>query len=167
MSKVINVGYTDTPISGVTSLKLTRGLVNFGADFRVKKSDPSEAILTNLTSPIDRPEKARFAYSEIANIYSGTGIDPSVYAPTKQGVSALTQLTEVWSITDSTDPSFRVDIPVSFHTVLKVGASEYITDAMIETLIGRGVSLSYETGSETTTRIKSLLRGSLLPADLK
>lgn len=166
MSKSVSVGYTDTPISGVTSLDLSRGLVNFGADFRKKSESTNELILTNLTSPVDRPERFRYAYNDVANVYSGTGIDATVYSPSKKGVSVLIQLTETFSVTDSVDPTYRIDLPVSAHMVLKIPANENITAAMVETLIGRLASGAYETGSETVSRLQSILRGSLTPADL-
>lgn len=167
MAKIVNVGYTDTPISGVTSLNFARGLVNYGANFRKKSDVPGEVILTNLTSPIDRPERFRVSSSDVANVYAGTDIDASVYAPSKKGVSILCQLTEVVSVTDDTDASFRVDLPISAHLVLKVPSSEFLTSAMIQTFIGRLVSGLYDTGSLTTARLESILRGSLSPGDLK
>ena len=166
MSKTVNAGYTDTPISGVTSLTFPRGLVNYAADFRVKKDGADEAIITNLTTPVDRPEKFRWSVSDVANIYSGTDIDPSVYAPSKRGVSVLAQVTEVYSVTDSEDPTFRIDLPVSAHLVLKVPASEYLTAAILQTIVGRLVSGLFETGVTTTDRFAALIRGSLLPKDL-
>lgn len=167
MAKVVNSGFTDTPIAGVTTLDFSRGLVNYAADFRIKSSQAgSEVVLTNITSPVDRPEKLRIAYSEVSNIYAGTGIDASVAAPTKGGVSILVQETNVLSVTDDTDPSYRIDLPVSFHLVIKVPRSEFITADVIEDGIGRLLSGLYDTGSETTTRLMALFRGSLVPSDL-
>lgn len=166
MSKTISAGYTDTAISGVTSLTYPRGLVNFAADFRVKKDGDSEAIITNLTTPVDRPEKFRWNASDIANIYSGTDIDPSVFAPSKKGVSVLAQVTEVYSVTDSVDASFRIDLPVSAHIVIKTPQSEYLTSDILQTVVGRLISGLFETGSTATSRIGALVRGSLLPKDL-
>lgn len=166
MAISVSTGYTDTAIPGNPVLNLLRGSVNFGADFRVKSQVPSEVILNNLTSPVDRQEKFRFSYSDIANIYSGTDIDPSVYAPSKRGYSVLCQLTETFSITDPTVPSYRVDLPISAHIVLKMPANENLTSAMIQTVTARVVSGLYETGLTTTSRISSLARGSLIPADL-
>lgn len=166
MAILVNTGYTDTPISGAPVLNLLRGSVNFGADFRLKSQSPTEVVINNLTSPVDRQEKFRFSYSDIANIYSGTDIDPSVYAPSKRGYSVLAQLTETFSITDDTVPSYRVDLPISAHIVLKLPANENLTSAMIQTIIARLASGLYETGLTTTSRIASLSRGSLIPADL-
>lgn len=166
MSKSVSVGYTDTAIAGNPVLNLLRGSVNFGADFRAKQVAPNEVILTNLTSPVDRPEKFRFSYNDVANIYSGTDIDPSVYAPSKRGVSVLCQLTETLSVTDDTNPSYRVDLPISAHLVLKLPANENITAAMLQTVIARMLSGLYDTGLTTTARLSSMVRGSLLPSDV-
>lgn len=166
MTKAISVNYTDTAISGVSSLPFSRGLVNFGADFRIKSDEPDEAILTNMTSPLNFPEKARVGFTEVADVYKGAGIDPSLYAPTKRGVSILSQITEVWTVTDSEDPTFQVALPVSAHIVLKIPNHELITPAMVTTLLGRAVSGLYDTGDLTTKRLAAMLRGSLLPSDL-
>lgn len=164
MAKVVSLGYTDTPINGVTELNFPRGLVNIDADFRVKSSTPGkEVVLTNVTSPVDRPEKVRLGFSEVSNIYAGTGVDPSVLASTKRGVQILAQVTEVLSVTDDTDPDYRIDLPVSYHLVIKVPASEYITGARVQAGIGRLLSGLFDTGVETTTRLEAILRGALMP----
>jgi len=167
MVKSINQGYTDTPIEGVTSLEFSRGLLNFEKDFRVKSNNNGkEVVLTNITSPIDRPENIRIAYTDVANIYNGTGIEPSVLAPTKRGVSILTQLTEVLSVVDDSDADFRVDLPLSCHLVIKAPSSEFITSEQIKTALGRLLSSLFDTGSTENSRLEAILRGSLVPSEL-
>jgi hypothetical protein len=39
MAKVKSTGYTDTPISGVTTLTFPRAILNFEKDFRVKSNN--------------------------------------------------------------------------------------------------------------------------------
>jgi hypothetical protein len=167
MTKVITTGYTDTPISGVSSLDFPRGLVNIKQDFRVKSNNNGkEVILTNITSPIDRPENIRLAYTDIANIYSGTGIEPSVYAPTKRGFSLLAQVTDVLTETDSSDAGYRVDEPLSAHLVIKGRASENVTSVQVQALVGRLLSVLFDTGKTDLTRLDAILRGSLVPSEL-
>lgn len=167
MAKVINPGYVDTAISGVSSLTFPRGLVNFGKDFRVKSNNGGkEVIMTNITCPIDRPENIRISYSETANIYAGTGIDQSVFAPTKRGVNVLAQVTDVYSVTDSTDAEYRIDLPLSAHLVIKVPASEYVTSEQVQTLVGRLLSGLFDTGSTSGARLEAILRGSVVPSDV-
>lgn len=166
MAQSISYGYTDSPISGVSSLAFPRGLINFATDFRVQKNGTTDVTLTNLTSPIDRPEKFRFALSDIANIYTNTGIDPSVWGANKQGQSLLIQLSEVISVTDTVDPTFRVDLPLTCNITVKAPKSSLITSDYLLAFIGRAVSGAFETGSLTTDGIKRLEHGSLIPADL-
>lgn len=166
MTKQISWGFTDTPISGVSELKFDRGMLNFGADFRVKTQASSEAVLTNTTSPLDRPEKVRFARTEVKDIYANTDIDPSVYAPSRKGLSIVAQVTEVLSVTDTNDAEYRVDLPVSAHLVLRTPANEHITPEIVFDVIGRLVSTLYDTGSSEASRLNALLRGSLLPTDI-
>lgn len=166
MAKALSVNYTDTAISGVSSLPFQRGLVNFGADFVVKSDIPGEVILTNLTSPVVYPEKMRISSSDVANVYNGSSIEPSLYAPTKRGTSILVQLTEVWKVTDTVDTSIEAALPVSAHLVIKVPNHELVTPAAVQTLIGRLISGLYETGDLSTGRLTALLRGSLKPSDI-
>lgn len=166
MTKEISWGFIDTPVDGVTELTLDRPVLNFSQDFRIKTEKPGEVVLTNLTTPLDRPESIRIATSDIKDIYSSTNIDPSVYAPSKRGVSILAQLTDTLSVSDTTDPEFRVDLPVSAHLVIRVPANEYMSADKVQILVSRLVSSLYETGKDDTTRIDGLLRGALVPRDV-
>lgn len=163
MTKEISWGFADTPVEGVPTQSLARPVLNFANDFRVKSEKPGEVVLVNLTTPLDRPEQIRFATSDIKDIYSSTNIDPSVFAPSKRGVSLLAQITDTISVTDSTDADFRIDLPVSAHLVIKVPASEYISADKVEALTARLISSLYETGKNDMTRLDSVLRGSLVP----
>lgn len=166
MSKNVSANYTDTPISGVTSLSFNRGLVNTGADFKVKVIKPDEVIITNLSSPILFPEKIRFSLSDVNDVYKGTGIDPGFFAPSRKGLSLLAQVTETWTVTDTTDATYQVALPVSAHLVLKVPNNEAVTPERIEQLIGRLISTLYDTGKSDNKRLTALLRGSLAPSDI-
>lgn len=160
----VNVGYTDTPIEGVTVLGFARGLLNFKQDWRqLSQASPNEVILTNITSPIDRSEKLRIGVTPITNIYQNTGISDKAQAISKKGVSVLCQLTNTLR---STDTLGSVDLPVSAHLVLKLPAHEDITAQVVLTLIGRLLSSLYETGTEDLDRLQAIMRGSLLPADV-
>lgn len=167
MSTTKTTGCTDTAISGVSSLNLPRGLVNFGADFRVKSDSPGkEVVITNLTAPLDSPETFRLGYTDIKNIYSGTSIDPNLMSPSKEGISVLVELKDVISVTDSAAPDFRIQLPMSYHLVIKVPKSNYINSSDILTGVGRLASGLFDTGATLATRLDSILRGSLTPTDL-
>lgn len=165
MSKTINVQHTDTPISGVSSLNFSRGLINFGADFRVKSHSDNEEVITNLTTPLDYPETVRWSVTNV-DPYKGTNISPNLRLPSKQGISLLAQVNEVWKVTDTADATLEYALPVSAHLVVKAPNHSSITADMILTLIGRLVSSLYDTGSTESTRLSALLRGSLTPSDM-
>lgn len=167
MSITKTTGCTDTAISGVSSLTLPRGLVNFTEDFRVKSDAPGkEMVITNITASLDSPETFRVGYTELSNIYSGSKIDPAVMNPSKQGISVLVELKNVISVTDSTNPEFCIQLPMSYHLVIKVPKSSYITSNDILTGIGRLASGLFDTGVSTNARLDAILRGSLVPTDL-
>lgn len=166
MAITIQKNYSDTPISGVTALNLSRGLVNFKADFAVKSDEPGEAIITNRKSPLDAPETFRFGMTSIKDVYVNRNIDPGTYSPSKRGTQVLAQLEEVWTKTNSDDTSYRVNMPVSAHIVIRTPNDSAISLNDITELVGRLVSGLFETGSLTTDRLASLYRGSMLPSDL-
>jgi len=169
MAKVFSLGYTDTAIDGVTSLDFPRGLVNFGADWAIKGNGNGQELVlvhntgSDLSVP---PEKIRYSVSPVANIFAGTGVEATAYVPNRKGVSVLVQLTQVWIVTDDADPTYRVELPISCHLVLKVPLSEYVTGARLEAVVGRLVSGLFETGDLLTTRFDKLVRGSLVPSDV-
>lgn len=167
MSKTINVGYTDTALSpDPGALNLTRAPLNFSADYRKKVDVAGEAVLVNITSPNDRIEKIRFASTDVADVYKGSGIDQAYYSTSKKGVSVVIQLTEVLRVLESTDAAYAVDLPLSCHLVLKVPNHELITATVVETAIKRLLSGLYGQGATTSTRLASLLKGSLLPSEI-
>ena len=164
MSKQLVLNRTDTAISGVSSLALPLAVLNFPVDFVVKNRSNKEAVLANLTSPLGAVETIRFAVNDVSNVYSGTQIQPTLWATSKHGVSMLVQLNEIFSITDTADTSFRQDLPVSAHIVLKVPDSEFITGDVMKTIIGRLVDAMFDSGVVTSGRLAALARGSLLPS---
>lgn len=165
MAKIINKGYKDTPVTNPVPLTLTREPVNFGKDFRVFKSSNDELVLTNVTSPIDRPERLRIARKEVANVYQGTDLSASVHAPSKKGVNLHLQLQQVVEVTDDANPEFLVHAPITTSITIKTPAS-YVDAAMVIDSVERLLSGLYETNSTSSDRMAGLLRGSLSPMDI-
>lgn len=166
MAKTLSVNYTDTAITGGTAVKLTLPQLNYGTDFRVVSDEPREAIITNLTSPIDQPERFRWAHNNVTDVYKNTGIDPTLYYPSRRGTQILCQLTDVFSVTDSDDAKYLALLPVEAHLVVKVPNNDLVTPQVAENLVCRMLAGLYETTAGQYTRLLSMLRGALLPADL-
>lgn len=163
MAKVVSYGYKDTPISDPENITIKLA-TNFGADFRTRVDDPDEAVLTNLTAPQGRPEKYRWAYSEIPDVYRNTDIEPALRNQTKGGVQVLCELTDTWSVTDTEDATFNVALPVKAHIVLRIPNTDYLQVEQVQYLINRLIAGLYDQGSASTERLAALLRGSLKPS---
>lgn len=168
MAKQLSFVSVDTPISGVTTNPINLELINFGADF-VEKTDSKkgEVIITNIKAPVSAPETFRFAVSPIDDAYRGSSVEPSMRAITKKGVSILVQHNIILKETDTTDATYEAYVPVKVHTVLAYPNVETLTATLAEKIFRRHAAGLYETGKHDEGRLASLLRGSLLPPDVK
>lgn len=166
MAKTLNMNFNDTTVTGGTAVTLTLPQLNYGADFRVTKDDAGEAIITNITSPIDMPERFRFAHNAVPDVYKNTGIDPTMYYASRRGTQVLCQLTDVLSVTDTSAPDYLALLPVEAHIVIRVPNNDLISAEQVEATISRMLAGLYETTTGQQTRLRSLLRGALLPSSL-
>lgn len=165
MTISISKGYD--PASQVSGKTLPIAGFVYASQFRCKSTTPQEAVLANITSPLDRQERIRLAYKEVSDVYSNTGINPAYFPPSKQGVQLLAQVNDIWRLVDSEDASWRQDLPLSAHLVVKVPACENISQADILELLGRLVGALYDATTGTDAwRITELLRGVLVPKGL-
>lgn len=166
MVKQINLGITDTPVSGVSDLSLERAVLNFSADFRVKSQTPDEVVLVNLNSPADRPETIRISRREINNVYQATfgrGISPNVQASSTQGTELLVQWNGTFIAQDTEDPDFEQHLPMQTHLVVK--APKGLTADDLKLAIGRLISALFDEGPANTADagLEAKLRGALTP----
>lgn len=166
MSKSVSVGYTDTADGGVTTKSFTRSNLNYSADFVVTEDSANKIVAANKTSPVDQLETFRVQSAKIADVYKGTPISPSAFAPSREGISIVAQVNDVLRVTESTDPSYQVDLPISAHVVVKVPLNALVTADHVQSVIGRALSLFYNSNDATTGRIGNLLRGSVTPSGL-
>lgn len=166
MSLSINKNILDTPVEGVPTLSIACPTLNFGVDYAVKDANASEATLVNLTGTVADVETIRIKRADVANVYTNSGIDPSYQAPSKRGQSIVTQINAVYTVSDSDDASYRVDLPVQCHLVLKLPHNPLLTEEVALELAKRCFSTLYDTGVTTSGRLKRVLRGSLVPSDL-
>lgn len=165
MTISIDKGFNTT---GVLSVNLPIAAYDFATVFRSMSDKPGEIILTNLSSPVDRPEKLRTAYEVKKDVYKGSGVNPAYMPPSLEGLNLLIQETVVLSLKDSVDPAFRIDLPVGIHLVLKMPTNEYITPAIAQELIGRTLGLLWDPNAGETGewRLSTLMRGALKPTGI-
>lgn len=140
---------------------------NFSKDS--KKSVNGEIVINNTTTPMDQPERVRFALSNIKNIYDGTDVSLSSRAVSQAGVSLLVQLNDILRVTPDQgetcccEPGY-MDFPISTHIVIRTPLTQYITADTVMTVVKRNIAFLFGAGSDVTSaRLNEMLRGSLLP----
>lgn len=141
----------------------------YTAEYTVTKNGTSEAVLSSITAPREATDTIRYATANVANVYSGAGVDASLYGPTRRGNSVLIQCNKFVKFTDSTDDAKCFYLPVSAHLVLKVPRYEGITTAMVTDLLKSVVGACYDSSQATSpdARLNSLLRSALLPSAMR
>lgn len=170
MARSISLGYIDSSSSGGGDgsggggVSITLPMLNYGTDFAVQSALPDRVDLVNLTSPLDQMETIRYQYRNIADIYKGTSIDPSVYAPSRAGRSVAAVLLDTVKVTDSSDAAFRLDFPVKVSISLTAPLSVEIDDATLNILFERAIALWFD--SNGNNKLGTLIRGSLKPAEM-
>lgn len=167
MSKSISSLVVDTAIAGGVTPTITIADVNFPADFRVTMDESNEARLTNIQAPVAAPEQFRFAVSRVNDIFSNTKASASSDCPSKKGNQILVQLTSCYGVSDTTDATYGYTLPIEGHLVLRIPDDSLVTDTMIKSFVGRLCAGLFNSGKNDTTRIKSLIRGVLIPDSVK
>lgn len=160
MAKQLKFGFGEAA-PAVPSTRQNLDLSN--GNFALKNAKNDDVFVVNVTTPTDQPETIRFASKDISNIYTGTGIDPAFYATSRRGISVVSELFEVATVTDSDDPSFRIDLPCQVHTVFKVPVSQYLQADDILSLLFRQFALNFQGSDDTAKRIDDLIHGALIP----
>lgn len=151
----------NAPVTTPNVQTKTLSTVNLAADFSSTMDKPGERRLTNVKSPVPRPQTVRYAVTNVKNVYS-KGIDKAFQLQDKSGKSIVFGLTEMWSVTNDSipnDPGFIV--PVSGHMVLKLPTGIDIpADKFIEfatTVYG----LVFDHGTKSDAKLNRLMRGSV------
>lgn len=165
MSKSLAFSYSDTAFGSPETLNFLRTNVNRGADFAVTKSASGESIITNVTASNDTPEKFRTAYSEVADIYKGSGIEAANKAPSSKGFSIVSQITNIGRVTESVTGE-TYDLPISAHLVIKAPNDALVTAAVILNVLERLMSNLYGDNVLTTDRLAAIMKGAVQPPEL-
>lgn len=124
---------------------------------------PDEVVESNLSSPLGRVEKLTFGRRSVKDIYANsTPIDPAYKSPSRSGIKVLVNWASVASLTNSEDPTFRMDFPISSRLTVTVPASDYLTADDVNMLIKHHIGALYGDGTDVTSaRIAKLLKGAL------
>lgn len=158
-----------SPVTGARAL--VPEPLNFNADWRITSETANEVVLTNINVPVNCPEIIRVAFTEIADVFKGTKINPQDGLMTagsldRRGASILVQLSGgLWA--DEQVGENAVLYPYSAHLVVKVPVGIPINGATVWSILQKMFGALYETKATLPdTRVASLLRGALTPIDL-
>jgi hypothetical protein len=152
------------PTNQGSTIELTFEIPEY-TDYAVISDTPNECRITDITDAMETPRIVRYAAQDVANVYSGTDIDPSAYAPVRRGKSVVVQTSLNVKVTDTTDPSFLVLLPVQVHTVVKMPVTSYLSATDINVILRDHLG-DILTGA-TSDRLPRLLRGALKPSELE
>lgn len=164
MASNINVsaGFSATNWKNQT---VTMSVPDYAKDFAPSEDVANKVVLQNITSPIDQPQTARIERSNVSNIYRNTDIVRSLWATSTRGYSLVAQVNDIYRITDTTDSTFMVDLPVSAHWVLKVPATPYLSAAEYLATLNRAYALVLNQSDQidAATMLDRMLRGVVNP----
>lgn len=167
MARSISFSHADTPIDGVSSNPINMGLVNWAADWRVELDSSKEVVLTNVVAPIGLPHRVKIFVKYIPDIYKNSGIEPGYQLVDKRGFGIYLQMEDTGLVTSDTDLTLYAKVPVSSKLGIVVPYIPELTPTIAFDLYKRSLAMMVETGVNTNTRIGNLLRGVLMPADLR
>jgi hypothetical protein len=167
MSANTNYGYEDT-LTGTINVSLPA--LDYETDYAVVSEQSNNVVLTNVTTGVDQPETLRFAIQDVANVYSGTSIDPANFAPSRRGKKLLVSdhLTLRVPNGDGTSTDFPVKMGLTFEFPTSVNLSDSAISDALHRVFAAAYDVSADTPAsgvyaETLYRIKRLIRSSLNP----
>lgn len=151
---------------------VTPKAINFGTDFEKVSESKDEIRLVSNKSPLGREDKFRFAISEVANIYSNSGIDKALQSQLKSGTKILVGASAVHTFVDSTTGDVY-DKPIFGTITLTVPKDPAETSALVQDFIAllmaglADYAAAAATGTPTEAdRVWAMLRHRLSPSEI-
>lgn len=152
-------GFTSNPNS---KFSLTLPKVEPVSSFALVEDEPTSCSLINNESQVDLGEKLTYNCMTINNVASG--LDNMHPSSVKTGVQYQIKLDEQLSVTDSTNPTFREDLPVTAYITIRHPKNGNITASDVDTIVKRLLAACYkQTGESIETRFSDLMKSALRP----
>jgi hypothetical protein len=92
------------------------------ADWTKTECTRDRVVLVNANSDYSAPNHVRIERSRIANVYEGSGISTNYQLPSKRGVKLFMQCNSIATVSDSTDPTVRIELPYAASLTMRVPA---------------------------------------------
>lgn len=155
MALTSSFGYTNTTaISGLT-VPVTD--VKPDTNYAKVADEPTEASYKNRTSPLNQEEKVTYRCQN-----QKVNQQVAYPGPSKDGVFYVIKVDDVLRTTDSSDPTFAVDEPISMWLSVKHTTSNNWTNAQILSILERILGLCYDK-TNSKWRFEDFMRSALTP----
>lgn len=92
------------------------------ADWTKTECTRDRVVLVNANSDYSAPNHIRIERSRIANVYDGSGISTNYQLPSKRGVKLFMQCNSIATVSDSTNPTVRIELPYVASLTMRVPA---------------------------------------------
>jgi hypothetical protein len=109
------------PDATTATQSITVAAIN-AADWTKTECTRDRVVLVNANSDYSAPNHIRIERSRIANVYDGSGISTNYQLPSKRGVKLFMQCNSVATVSDSTDPTVRIELPYAASLTMRVPA---------------------------------------------
>lgn len=131
-------------------------------NYAIKADSPGEVRLVNLTSPLGREEQYTLRYSAISDIYKGSSIDRAYMTPSRRGVTALAQCSQIWTANDADNTeASQYDMPPRCNISFYIPTNRLISEADVEQLLLRTLAAFY--WNDGISDIAKMARGAINP----
>lgn len=158
MAKNTDVGYSNKTASSKTFTLTKLGELS---NYSIVEDEAGVTLLANTTGSLENAERISIKAQTIPEVKVSQGV--AYPAPVKQGVQFSVKVEEVYSTTDSTDPSYRIDEPIVATLTVKHNQSSTFSDEAVQTAIGRVLSILF--CDDGTSRIPALQRLATRPSN--
>lgn len=140
----------------------------YDAAIRVTSDSPTQAKLTDILAPLDKPTEIKISTEPIANVYTtltNSRIPVSSQSANTSGTSVFVQLRTVvdYDKTIGTTTT-NVQLPLEARLQIRVPNDAELTNVVLAKLIS---SLYASTcGADGASRLNEILRGGLVPKEI-
>lgn len=123
------------------------------ADWTKTECTRDRVVLVNANSDYSAPNHIRIERSRIANVYDGSGISTNYQLPSKRGVKLFMQCNSIATVSDSTDPTVRIELPYAASFTMRVPAvpTNLVSYAKVVTVLQQLIGLTLPNHSGTGT----------------
>lgn len=164
MSKYLK-SRTNTPGSTVLPASFAPKAFEFSnPNFDLGADEPDYCQIVDTATEITTPRIIETRFDRIQNVYNNTNIAPAYQSGAKAGVRFICKVSDILTLLDDADSTYRVDLPVEAHVVVTLPLCDQITDEVIQQQVADAVATLFTSdGTITQSRIAKLVRGLTKP----